>query len=90
MACHMIAHSFAVTPRMDFKTKGLGFGRVDVADARIHGSLAQSQPDVPHALVERSTDWFGFWEARDVATDFVVTDSARTIEDATDALPDLA
>jgi hypothetical protein len=75
MACHMIAHSFAVTPRMDFQTKGLGFGRVDVADARIHGSLAQSQPNVAHARVERSTDW---------------TESVRTIEDATDALPDLA
>jgi len=85
----MIAHSFAATPRMDFQTKGLGFGRVDVADARIHGGLAQSQPDVSHAHVERRTDWFGFW-TRDAAADFVVTESARTIEDATDALPNLA
>jgi len=84
MACHMIAHGFSLTPRMDFETKGLGLGRVNVADAHIHGSLAQTQPSVPH--VERSADWFSFWERRDDIPDFVAAESSRTIEDATDAL----
>jgi len=79
---------------MDFQTKGLGLGEVDLANARIHGSLSQSHPNVPR--VERSTGWFNFWETHDDVPDFVVTESIRTagdmgnVEDATDALPNLA
>jgi len=94
MACHMIVHRFAITPRMDFQTKGLGLGEVNLADAHIHSSLSQFQPNVPR--VERSTGWFGFWETNDDAPDFVVTESMRTIanvenvEDDPNALPNLA
>ena len=88
MACHMVAHRFAIMPRMDFRTKGLGLGEADLADARIHGSLAQSQPNAPR--VERSTGWLGFWEAHDDAPDFVVTESTPIAEDATDTLPNRA
>jgi len=91
MACHMIAHRFAITPRMNFQTKGLGLGEVGLADVHIHGSLSQSQPNVPR--VERSAGWFGFWGAHDDTSDFVVRESTRgagNIEGATDALPDLA
>lgn len=84
----MIAHRFAITPRMDFQTKTLGFARVDLPNVRVHGGLAQSQPS--GARVERSADWFGFWETREDASDFVVTESSRTLEDVTDALPNLA
>jgi len=93
MACHMIVHRFAITPRMDFQTKGLGLGEVSLADAHIHGSLSQSQPNVPR--VERSTGWFGFWETQDAAPDFVVMEAMRTvgdvenIEDDTNTLPNL-
>jgi len=73
---------------MDFQTKGLGLGEVDLSDAHIHGSLSQSQPNVPR--VERSVGWFGFWETYDDASDFVVTESVRTVADDTDALPNLA
>lgn len=87
MACHMIAHRFAITPRMDFRTKGLGLGEVGLADAHIHGGLSQSQPNAPR--VERSVGWFGFWETLDDAPDFVVADMGDA-EGATDALPHLA
>ena len=87
MACHMIAHRFAITPRMNFQTNGLGFGEVGLPDAHIHGSLSQSQPSIPH--VERSTGWFDFWGKCDDAPDFVVMD-VENIEDTTDALPHLA
>jgi len=83
----MIAHRFAVTPRMNFQTKGLGFGEVGLPDANIHNSLSQSQPSIPR--VERSTGWFGFWGKHDDAPDFVVMD-AENVEDTTDALPNLA
>jgi len=77
MACHMIAHRFAMAPRVDFQTNGLGLGRA---------GLAQSQPNVAH--VERSGCWFGFWERHDDAPDFVVTESLSTtdLEDAVDPL----
>lgn len=93
MACHMIAHRFAIPPRMDFQTKGLGLGEASLADAHIHGSLSQSQPDIPHP--EGGTDWFGLWETRDDASDFVVRDSVPTVADVGngddgDALPYLA
>jgi hypothetical protein len=88
MACHMVAHRFAITPRMDFRTKGLGLGEVGLGDAHIHGNLAQAQPNLPR--IERSTGWFGFWETGDDVPDFVVTESTRTVEDTTDALPNLA
>ena len=94
MACHMIAHRFAIAPKMNFQTKGLGLGEVDLADAHIHGSLSQPQPNVPR--VERSTGWFGFWETPDEAPNFVVTESMRpaegaeNVEDLSDALSDLA
>ena len=94
MACHMIVHRFAITPRMYFQTKGLGLGEVSLTDAHIHGSLSQSQPNVPR--VERSTGWFGLWETYGDAPDFVVTESMRTVEDVesveddTNTLPNLA
>ena len=91
MACHMIAHRFAITPRMNFQTKGLGLGEVGLADVHIHGSLSQSQPNAPR--VEKSAGWFGFWGRHDDAPDFVVRESVRgvgNVEDATDSLPDLA
>jgi len=85
MACHVVAHRFAIAPRMNFQTKGLGFGEVGLPDAHIHDSLSQSQPGIPR--VERSTGWF--WEKYDDAPYFVVTDVENT-EDTTDALPHLA
>lgn len=93
MACHMIAHRFAVTPRMDFQTKGLGLGEASLADARIHGSLSQSQPNVPR--VGGSGGWFGLWETRDDDSDFVVRESMRKVADVGsgdgfDASPDSA
>jgi len=94
MASHMIAHRFAITPRIDFHTKGLGLGNIDLADAHIHGSLSQSQPNIPR--IERSASWFGFWETHDDIPDFVVTESMRTVgdvenvEDDADAFPNLA
>jgi len=95
MACHMIAHRFAITPRMDFQTKGLGLGEAGLADAHIHGSLSQSEPNVPR--VGGSDSWFGFWEARDEGEDpdFVVRDSMRGVAnvgngDDVDALPNFA
>jgi hypothetical protein len=86
MACHMIAHRFAITPRMDFQTKGLGLGEAGV---HIHGSLSQSQPNVPH--VEEGTGW----GTRDKASDFVVRDSVHNVANVgsggdIDALPNLA
>jgi len=82
MACHMIAHRFAMAPRMDFQTNGLGLG---LADEHVHGGLAQPQP---HA--ERSGCWFGFWERHDDAPDFVVTETIPTTEDVVDPLPNPA
>lgn len=82
-----------MTPRMDFQTKGLGLGEAGLADARIHGSLSQSQPDVHRS--GGSTSWFGFWETRDEAPDFIVRESTPTVADVgngddSDALPYLA
>ena len=94
MACHMIAHRFAIAPRMYFQTKGFGLSDADLANTHIHGSLAQSQPNVPR--VERSAGWFGFWETHDDAPDFIVTESMRIVEDVengegvTDVPPNLA
>jgi len=94
MACHMIAHRFAITPRMNFQTKGLGLGEVDIENTHIHGSLSQSQPNAPR--VERSTNWLTFWETYGDAPDFVVTESMRivgdveNVEDTTDTSPNLA
>ena len=68
--------------------KGLGLGEVNLADAHIHESLAQSQPSVPR--IERSTGWLGFWEAHDDTPDFVVTESTPVAEDAADTSPNLA
>lgn len=85
MTCHMVAHRFAVTPRMDFQTKGLGLGEGNLPG--IHGSLSQSQPDVPH-----DGGWFGFWEARDDVSDFVVRDymhNVANVGNGVDSLPDL-
>jgi len=87
MVCHMIAHRFAITPRMNFQTKGLGLGEVGLPDPYIHGSLSQSQPSVPP--IERSTGWFDFWETYEDAPDFIVTD-VENVEDTTDGLPHLA
>lgn len=87
MACHMVAHRFAIAPRMSFHTKGLGFGEVGLADPRLHGSLSQSQPSAPP--IEKNAGWFGFWETHDDAPDFVVRD-VENVEDATDAPPHLA
>jgi len=78
MACHMIAHRFAITPRMNFQTKGLGLGEVGLADVHIHGSLSQPQPNVPR--VERGTGWSGFWEMDDNAPDFIVRESMRDMK----------
>ena len=93
MACHMIAHRFAITPRMDFQAKGLGLGEAGLADAHIHGSLSQSQPNVPR--VGGSDGWF--WETRDEGEgpDFVVRDTMRNVAnvgngDDLDALPNFA
>ena len=75
---------------MDFQTKGLGLGEVGLADVHIHGSLSQSQPNVPR--VERGS-WFSFGGTPDDAPDFVVRESVRgvgNIEDATDPRPNLA
>lgn len=68
--------------------KGFGFGDVDLADAHIHGRLAQSQPDL--FPVERSAGWSGFLETHDDAPDFIVAESMRPVDGTTDALPDLA
>jgi len=94
MACHMVAHRFAIMPRMDFETKGLGLGEVGLPDAHIHG-LSQSQPSGPH--VGRSSGWFGFLEVRgdDPSPDFPVAEPMHNLEnlgnleDPTDALPNL-
>lgn len=75
----MVAHRFAITPRMDFQTKGLGLGEAGLDDMHIHGSLSQSQPDVPR--VGRSDSWFGFWETRDEDLDFVVREPTRNVAD---------
>jgi len=94
MACHMIVHRFAITPRMDFRTKGLGLGEVGLADPHIHDSLSQSQPNIPP--IERSTGWFGFWETDATAPDFIVTEALHTVEDVenvgddTNPFPNLA
>jgi len=77
MACHMVAHRFAMTPRMDFHSKGLGLGEAGLADPRIHGSLSQSQPDIPP--VGGSTSWFGLWETHDDTSDFIVRESPPTV-----------
>lgn len=82
----MIAHKFAIMPRMDFQTKGLGLGEAGLADAHI-------QPNTLH--VGRSDGWFGFLEARGdtPSPDFAVADPMHALEnlgnleDATDALP---
>jgi len=87
----MIAHRFAIPPRMDFQTKGLGLGEANLADVHIHGGLSQSQPNIPR--VERNTGWSGSLGTHDDAPDFVVRESIRgvgNIEDATDAFPNLA
>lgn len=89
----MIAHRFAITPRMDFQAKGLGLGEAGLAGAHIHGSLSQSQPDVPP--VGANTDWFGFSETRDGASDFVVREGIPGVAGVEnggdiDAFPDLA
>jgi len=91
----MIAHRFAITPRMDFQTKGLGLGEAGLADAHIHGSLSQSQPNIPR--VSGGDNWFDFGETRDEGEDldFVVRDSVRGVAnvgngDDVDALPNFA
>ena len=89
----MVAHRFAIPPRMDFRTKGLGLGEAGLADARIHGSLSQSQPDIPPA--GGTNGWFGFWESRDDPSDFIVRESSHAVAhvgngDDNDALPYLA
>lgn len=89
----MIAHRFAVTPRMDFQTKGLGLGEANLVDAHIHGSLSQSQPKVPHG--GGGDSWFGLWETRGDDVDFVVRDSMRAVADVgngdgTNPLPNFA
>jgi len=88
----MIAHRFAITPMMDFQTKGLGLGEASLVDAHIHGSLPQSQPNVPR--VGGNTNWFGFWEVRDDVSDFVVGEPSHPINTGNgydaDALPNLA
>jgi hypothetical protein len=92
MAFHMIAHRFAITPRMDFQTKGLGLGDAGLADGHIHGGLSHPKPDVAH--VGGKTGWLGFWETRDDTPDFVVRESTRGVAnvgnggDDTDTLPD--
>lgn len=89
----MVAHRFAVPPRMDFQTKGLGLGEAGLADARIHGSLSQSQPNINP--VGGSFSWFGLWETRDDPSDFVIRESTHAVAyvgngDDNDALPYLA
>lgn len=78
---------------MDFQAKGLGLGEAGLADAHIHGSLSQSQPNVPR--VGGSDGWF--WETRDEGEDpdFVVRDTMRNVAnvgngDDLDALPNFA
>ncbi|KAF9782596.1 hypothetical protein BJ322DRAFT_1142908 [Thelephora terrestris] len=94
MACHMIAHRFAITPRIDFQTKGLGLGEAGLVDAHLRGSLSQSQPNVPR--VGGSDSWLGIWETRDEDLDLVVRDSTRGVADVgnggddVDALPNFA
>jgi len=86
VACHMIAHKFAIMPRMDFQTKGLGLGEAGLADAHI-------QPNTLH--VGRSDGWFGFLEARGdtQSPDFAVAEPMLALEnlgnlrDTADALP---
>lgn len=82
-----------MTPRMDFKTKGLGLGEAGLADARIHGSLSQARPNVPP--VRGGASWFDFGETHDDASDFIVRESPPTVAsvgngDDSDALPYLA
>jgi len=92
MAFHMIAHRFAITPRMDFQTKGLGLGDAGLPDGHIHGGLSKPQPDVAH--VRGRTGWLGFWDTRDDTPDFVVRESTRGVAnvgnggDDTGTLPD--
>jgi hypothetical protein len=94
MACHMIAHRFAITPRIDFQTKGLGLGEAGLVDAHLRGSLSQSQPNVPR--VGGGGSWLGIWETRDEDLDLVVRDSTRGVADVgngtddVDALPNFA
>jgi len=89
----MIAHRFAMTPRMDFQTKGLGLGEVQLTNAHVHGRLSQSLPSAPR---ERSVGWFGFWGIYDGVPDFIVEESvptagdAETVGDATNIPPNLA
>jgi len=89
----MVAHRFAITPRMDFQTKGLGLGEAGLVDSHLHGRLSQPQPSVPR--VGGSNGWFGFWETRNDDSDFVVREYMRTAADVgngddIDALPNLA
>jgi len=88
----MIAHRFAIMPRMDFQPKGLGLGEAGLDEGRIHGP-PPPRPHAPH--VGRNGGWFGFWEARgDVPSpDFGVAEPMDALknwgnlEDATEALP---
>ena len=78
---------------MDFQTKGLGLGEAGLDDTHIHGSLSQSQPNVPR--VGGSDSWFGFWETRDEDLDFVVREPMRNVADVgngddINALPNFA
>ena len=89
MACHMIAHRFAITPKMDFQPKALGLGEGSLINGHIHGGLSQSQPDV---RVGGDSSWFGFWETRGDTSDFVVRESVRAVVngDDVDTSPSLA
>jgi len=78
-ACHMIAHRFTTAPRMDFQTKGLGFGEVDLSDAHVHDSPPKFQPDV-----ERSVGRSGFWGTHGDAA------GVENGEDDTNTLPKIA
>lgn len=92
MACHVAAHRFAVTPKMDFHTKGFGLGEASLIGT--HGSLSQSQPSVHR--VGGNAGWVGVWDTRDDTSDFVVRDvmpTAAGVENGggdIDALPNLS
>jgi len=73
----MVAHRFAIAPRMDFRTKGLGLGEAGLADAHIHGGLSQPQPDTHRA--EGRTSWFDSGD--DDNSDFIVRDSVPGVAD---------